>query len=341
MGELAQTNAQDVADFSGGLLAVIEKAARDPNVDVEKMERLFALQERVQERNAKAAFVEAKVTMQPELPEITMKGHIIIRDKQSNAITQDTPFARFEDIHEAVMPVLARHGFDLSFRNGRSPEGLVRVTTILSHIAGHAEETVFDLPHDSSGSKNSVQAVGSSTSYGKRYGTLSILNIKVAGEDDNGVAASYKDPSGEPLARTKLEGPHPSKSGLKQAIQGIRNEVRKCATTQALNALLKDKDNRATIDQAERDWTTLLTGDPQVPEDVGLRGDVERKRQALREDGGMFAGLIRSMSECGTAQALTRWRASNEEVIEALDGAQSREFDRLWDELESKLMERK
>src|SRR5690606_4825161 len=104
-------------------------------------------------------------------------------------IIQETPFARFEDIHLAVMPILTRHGFDLSFRNGLSPEGKVRVTTILSHIGGHSEETYFDLPHDSSGSKNAVQAVGSSTSYAKRYGVLSILNIRVAGEDDDAVAA--------------------------------------------------------------------------------------------------------------------------------------------------------
>ena len=177
------------ADFAGGLLNVIERAARDPNVDVDKMERLFALQERVQERNAKQLFVEAKVAMREELPEITMKGRIVIRDKSSNEITQNTPFARFEDIHEAVTPVLTRHGFDLSYRNGLSPDGKVRVTTILSHIGGHQEETFFDLPHDSSGSKNSVQAVGSSTSYGKRYGTLSILNIKVCGEDDDANSA--------------------------------------------------------------------------------------------------------------------------------------------------------
>jgi len=188
MNAVTKTEAAgEVQDFNGGLLSVIERAARDPNIDVDKMERLFALQERVQERAAKQAFVEAKVAMRAELPEITMKGSIrIVKDSK---LIQETPFARFEDIHEAVTPVLTEYGFDLSYRNGLSPDGKVRVTTILSHIAGHQEETSFDLPHDSSGSKNSVQAVGSSTSYGKRYGTLSILNIKVSGEDDDANSA--------------------------------------------------------------------------------------------------------------------------------------------------------
>lgn len=182
--------ATEIATIEGGILDVIGRAARDPSVDIDKMERLLAMQERVMERNAKAAFTTAKIAMRPDLPEITMKGHIVI--KKDGRIIQDTPFAKFEDIHELVMPVLTRHGFDLSFRNGMSPEGKVRVTTILSHVEGHSEETVFDLPHDSSGSKNAVQAVGSSTSYAKRYGVLSILNIKVVGEDDDGREAGAK-----------------------------------------------------------------------------------------------------------------------------------------------------
>lgn len=321
-------------DYAGGLLAVIERAARDPNVDIDKMERLLSMQERVQERQAKQAFTEAKIAMRPELPEVTMKGHIVIRDKNdANKIIQDTPFARFEDIHDAVVPILTLHGFDLAFRNGLSPDGKVRITTILSHINGHSEETVFDLPHDGSGSKNSVQAVGSSTSYGKRYGVLSALNIKVAGEDDNGAAASYKDPTGEPMARTKLEGPHTSKSALKAAVQTIRYKVGSCQSVEDMNALLKAE--KPTIDQAKRDWGALLTGLADLDEDVGLRGDVEARRLYLRNNGGEFSRLIKSMKECDTIARLNAWRVANEDDIDALDGAESRQFQRAWDDQEA------
>ena len=182
------------ASESAAILAIIERAAMNPDVDIDKMERLLAMQERIMERQAKQAFIEAKIAMRDVLPEITMRGRIIIRDKnnQSNII-QETPFARFEDIHVAIMPILTTHGFDLSFKNGMAPDGKVRITTILSHVSGHSEETYFDLPHDSSGSKNAVQAVGSSTSYGKRYGVLNILNIRVCGEDDDGDMAGRPD----------------------------------------------------------------------------------------------------------------------------------------------------
>ena len=45
-------------------------------------------------------------------------------------------------------------------------------------------------PIDTSGSKNAIQAVGSSISYGKRYTAGALLNLTSRGEDDDGIAAA-------------------------------------------------------------------------------------------------------------------------------------------------------
>lgn len=240
----------EIADYSGGLLAVIERASRDPSVDIEKLERLFALKERMDARDAKQSFIEGKIAMRAQLPEITMKGLIRIPDKNKPGhFLQETPFARFEDIHEAIMPVLTAHGFDLSFRNGLAPDGKVRVTTILSHRDGHEESTDFDLPHDGSGSKNAVQAVGSSTSYGKRYGVLSILNIKVAGEDDDGVTAMPETviEIEKPKDRPFPQGPAKNKTDLKAQGRDLWREIEACGDADMLDILLSD--NKALLDQ--------------------------------------------------------------------------------------------
>lgn len=326
--------AKEVATYGGSLLAVIERAARDPNVDIDKMERLLAMQERVNAHNAKLAFLAAKREMRPHLPAIDRNGHIIITDRNDkNKVIQDTPYAKFEDIHFAVMPILTEYGFDLSYRNATAPDGKVRVITILSHSEGHEEETYFDLPHDGSGSKNAVQAIGSSTQYGKRYGTVNILNLRVAGEDDDAKTATYKDTTGEPLARAKLEGPHTSKSALKAEMQRIRHEVNGCYEVAHLNALLKAA--KPTIDQANQDWAALVTGDPNIPEDGGLQGDVERRRAWLKENGAMFAGLLKSMRECDTIASLERWRGASEGVIETLDDPELRYFEREYEKQEA------
>jgi hypothetical protein len=170
-----------VTEYSGGLLEVIARAARDPNVDIDKMERLIEMQERVQKRNAEMAFHTAMAEMQPHLPVVDERGGI----KDRNGNTQST-YAYWEDINEAIRPILSEHGFSLTFKGHRENDMLITVG-ILAHRDGHKETTEIQLPADTSGSKNAVQAIGSSKSYGKRYAAFDLLNITTRGQDDNGV----------------------------------------------------------------------------------------------------------------------------------------------------------
>jgi hypothetical protein len=137
--------------------------------------------------------------MQEELPEIEERGEIKISDNKPGQ-----GYARWEDINKAIKPVLKKHGFALSFRTGLA-DGKITVTGILSHEAGHSEETTMHLPADTSGSKNAVQAVGSSTSYGKRYTAAALLNITTRGGDDDGRAAGGNAPISEEQAERILD----------------------------------------------------------------------------------------------------------------------------------------
>jgi hypothetical protein len=181
--EPQSTEIATVQDYGGGLLAVIERAARDPSVDIDKMERLIAMQERVQAGRAKAAYSSALADMQAEIPAIEKNGKIL-----NKGVLQST-YAKWEDVNDAIRPVLAKHGFGLSFRVERVTEG-VAVTGVLSHREGHSEQTTLSLPIDASGAKNNVQGYGSSVSYGKRYTASALLNLTSTDEhDDDGSAA--------------------------------------------------------------------------------------------------------------------------------------------------------
>jgi hypothetical protein len=182
-----QTPAPPISDVAA-IIQVIERAALNPEVDIDKMERLLQMQERIMARNAKAAYAAALSRMQPELPVIVERGGI--RDRAGNV---QSTYARWEDINDAIKPVLARHGFALSFRTGAA-DNKVRVVGVLSHQEGHSEETELELPVDTSGGKNAVQAVGSSTSYGKRYTAAALLNLTSKGEDDDGRAGGGNPP---------------------------------------------------------------------------------------------------------------------------------------------------
>lgn len=177
------------------IISMIERLAVSPNVNIETVERLLAMQEKVVADRRRTAYMAALADMQTELPEIEKRGQIKIG--QGN---KPQMYALWEDINEAIKPVLHKFGFALSFRTGQS-DGKFAVTGILSHNDGHAEETTMALPIDTSGSKNAVQAVGSSLSYGKRYTAAALLNLTSRGEDDDGAAAG----AGETISDAQLQ----------------------------------------------------------------------------------------------------------------------------------------
>lgn len=174
------------------MFELILRAVQDPACDPVKMAQLLELSRQVRADDAKAAYTRALVVMKPMLPIIDRKGRIVIHEKGKEKIKaneiQSTPYALWEDIDAAITPLLASHGFVLTFRCGAGAEGRITVTGVLSHEQGHSEETTMTLPLDTSGSKNNVQAVGSSTSYGKRYTASLLLNLRTKGEDDDGKA---------------------------------------------------------------------------------------------------------------------------------------------------------
>lgn len=185
--EVATVREAPVVSHSDGLIAVIERAATNPEVDIDKMERLLQMHERIVERDGRVAYFAALAEMQPKLPVIERRGTISVPAKDGKT-GHETPYALWEDVNEAIRPLLAEHGFALSFRVKKEADR-VEVTGILSHRLGHAEETMLSLPMDTTGSKNNVQAIGSSVSYGKRYTAFALLNITSRGEDDDGKKA--------------------------------------------------------------------------------------------------------------------------------------------------------
>lgn len=163
---------------------MFERLAKDPGVDVEKLERLIAMQERILKHNAESAFNAAFAAMQPEIPVIAERGR-----------TDKASYAELEDIVEAIRPILAKHGFALSHRTEWPDPSRVRIVGILTHREGHQRTSEFLSSADSSGSKNAIQALGSAVSYGRRYTTKDLLNIVTRREDDDGlVSESFKAP---------------------------------------------------------------------------------------------------------------------------------------------------
>jgi len=171
-----------VTEQTTGLARMIEQICMNPEMDVEKLERMLDMQERILDRQSEQSFQIALAEMQAEMPIIERKGEI----KHGKQVI--SRYAKFEDINRDVLPVLQKHGFSITFETNMA-ENYVSVIGVLRHKDGHKESTMLPIPTDTSGAKNAVQAVGSSVSYGKRYVMSALLNINTSDDDDDGVSA--------------------------------------------------------------------------------------------------------------------------------------------------------
>jgi hypothetical protein len=179
-----------VAPQEATILAIIERASRDSNVDIDKMERLIAMHERVQAEQNRREFDNAMASAQEE-----MKA---IRANMENKQTK-SEYASYAQLDKAVRPIYSQHGFALSFNTGDSPNpNEVRVLCTVSHRAGHRQDYKIDMPADGKGPQGAAvmtrtHATGAAASYGQRYLLKLIFNLAVGDVDDDGNGAGGDD----------------------------------------------------------------------------------------------------------------------------------------------------
>lgn len=148
---------------------------------IEVLEKLMALQERYEANQARKAFdaaiSKAKAEMTPIVRNAT--GHNAKR------------YADFSAISRAIDPILSRYGLSYRFKTSQSDR--INVTCILSHEEGHSEETTLSGPADTSGSKNAIQAIGSTLSYLSRYSLMASLGLAASNDDDGHASGKSED----------------------------------------------------------------------------------------------------------------------------------------------------
>lgn len=177
-----QTENNVVAANAASIMDVISRAASDPSVDVDKLERLLGMAERIGARDAEIAYNDAMSAAQAEMEPV--------RADASNPQTKSR-YASFIALDRALRPIYTRHGFSLSFDTADgAPVDHVRVVCKVSHRAGHSERPHIDMPSDGKGAKGGdvmtkTHATGAAMTYGQRYLLKMIFNIAV-GEDDDG-----------------------------------------------------------------------------------------------------------------------------------------------------------
>lgn len=164
-----------------GYLQLIKNAASDPAVDVNKLEKLLEMQERILARRAEMAFSAAMTSAQS-----------VVKRIAADALNPQTrsKYATYQALDKALRPIYTSNGFALSFNTEDSPlPEYMRVVCDVSHVDGHSRKYRLDMPIDGKGAKGGdvmtkTHAVGAGASYGMRYLLKMIFNVAI-GEDDN------------------------------------------------------------------------------------------------------------------------------------------------------------
>lgn len=164
------------------LTQAIITIARDPALDIEKMERLMAMHERITSHSNEQRFNEAMAQAQSRMGRIS-----------ADAVNPQTRsrYATYAQLDRVVRPIYTECGFSLSFDQGDgAPENHVRVLCYVSN-AGHTRTYRCDMPSDGKGARGNdvmtkTHASGAAMSYGMRYLLKLIFNLAIGEDDDDG-----------------------------------------------------------------------------------------------------------------------------------------------------------
>lgn len=216
--------------------------------DLDRLERLMALQERWDANEARKAFVEAMTAFKAEPLEIFKRKEVGYTTKEGEFVGYK--HATLADVTDVVVPAMARHGlshrWDVEQRDGR-----IFVSCVVTHRAGHSEMVKLDSAPDASGKKNAIQQVASAIQYLQRYSLLAIVGLATKDTNDDDGRASG-DPQDEPADDAEAQR-------IGALVDKLVNDVRAIKVdADALNFWKKEKAQLAKYPNAYREFTDAV-----------------------------------------------------------------------------------
>lgn len=169
------------ASESAAILNVIERMATNPEIDPDRIERFIALKERIDASAAKLAFSQAVADAKARIADSP-----IVKNKVGN---NQKAYADFSAYAKVIDPILSDLGLTYRFRTDQTDR--ITVTCVITGH-GHEEENTLSGPADTTGSKNAIQAIGSTLTYLQRYTLVQALGL-AASDDDDGKAAGFSE----------------------------------------------------------------------------------------------------------------------------------------------------
>lgn len=170
------------AQLSKGAPSDIVMAAINNGYNTEFIEKMLALQERFEANEARKAYNQAMADFKADPPEIEKDRRVQYSTSKGKA---DYRHASLANVTKKINASLGKHGLSASWKTEQL-NGDIKVTCSISHWQGHSESTSLTAAPDDSGSKNKIQAIGSTISYLERYTILALTGLATADMDNDG-----------------------------------------------------------------------------------------------------------------------------------------------------------
>lgn len=153
------------------------RIAVSQGADMDKLERLIALQERWLAAEAKRAFDDAKTKFGAFAVQVA-------KDKDNSQY--ESRYTSLGNLVNTVTPFLAKCDLNADWEIDQSSG--IKVTCILAHRLGHSKRVSLTVPPDTSGAKNTLQQIKSSITYAKVCTFESVCGLAStdANVDDDG-----------------------------------------------------------------------------------------------------------------------------------------------------------
>jgi hypothetical protein len=253
-GQIARIMAAPLGDSPSTVVALIERVALDPSADVEKLDRMMAMYERLKAKEAELAYNAAKGRILKKLVGIKIvKTKSALQEmekgKPQNGTYHTFKYAPLEEIDKHLRPLLAEENMDLSYSDEPREGGGIRIRGRLKHLpSGHYEDSFMSAPLDTTGGKSEVQAAGSTNSFLRRYVACNIFNIVVVGDDDDGAMGTLD----EHQTKTILDLIKKAKVGPKFLKYMKARSVEEVGSLEAAVANIAVRDYRKAISTLEQ-----------------------------------------------------------------------------------------
>jgi hypothetical protein len=147
---------------------------------VESIERVSALVERWQDRQAETTYADAIAGFQSECP-------AIFKGRQADRYS----FANYDDVMFVIHPLLTKYKISVSATVANT--GNILNITIRLRVGSHFEDKEFPSPIATGISLSAPQLYGQTLKYLQRYALCAALNIRTTDIKDNDGAGAFID----------------------------------------------------------------------------------------------------------------------------------------------------